>query len=291
MHEIRIEDPDDPRLDDYRGLTDTALRMRRDVEQGLYIAESRIVIERAIRAGHRPRSVLVQERRVASIRAALAGVDADVYVAPDAIMDTVAGFPVHRGALAAMHRPPLPAVGDLLALARTRDRSKDPVGCDDVVRSTDRTPRRRSRVAIFDSLVDHANVGAGFRSAAALGVDAVLLTPTCADPLYRRSIRVSMGTVFQVPWTRIDAWPAGIGQLRDAGYLVAGLTLESDSITLDELIAQDHPHLALVFGTEGHGLAPSVVSRLDRKVIIPMTGGVDSLNVAASAAVVFYATR
>ncbi|WP_301485789.1 RNA methyltransferase [Intrasporangium sp.] len=135
------------------------------------------------------------------------------------------------------------------------------------------------------------NVGAAFRSAAALGVDAVLVTPRCADPLYRRSIRVSMGTVFQVPWTRIDPWPASIELLKAAGYLVAGMTLGEDSIPLDELAAQEHPKLALVFGTEGHGLSAKTEPMLDVRVKIPMAGGVDSLNVAASSAVAFYATR
>lgn len=134
-------------------------------------------------------------------------------------------------------------------------------------------------------------MGAVFRSAAALGVDAVLVTPRCADPLYRRSIKVSMGAVFQVPWTRIDPWPEGIDRLKDAGYVVAGMTLGDDAITLDELVAENHQRLALVFGTEGHGITPRADRRLDRRVTIPMMGGVDSLNVAASSAVAFYAIR
>src|SRR5699024_3688722 len=135
---------------------------------------------------------------------------------------------------------------------------------------------------------DHTNVGALFRSAAAMGVDAVLVTPRCADPLYRRAIRVSMGTVFQVPWTRIEPWPESIGALHDAGYVVAGMTLGEGAITLDELVTEDHEKLVLVFGTEGHGLTPAAAQRLDRRVTIPMMGGVDSLNVAAAAAVAFY---
>ena len=151
--------------------------------------------------------------------------------------------------------------------------------------------KRRSRIAIFENIVDHTNLGAAFRSAAAIGVDAVLVTPSCADPLYRRSIRVSMGTVFQVPWARIDSWPADIDMIKKHGYVVAGMTLGEGAITLDELVAEDHPHLALVFGTEGHGLTRQADRRLDRRVTIPMMHGVDSLNVAASAAVAFYATR
>ena len=137
----------------------------------------------------------------------------------------------------------------------------------------------------------HINVGAIFRSAAGLGVDAVLVTPRCADPLYRRSIRVSMGTVFQVPWTRIAPWPDGIRVLQEAGFVVAGMTLGDGAITLDALVAQEHARLALVFGTEGDGLTPGADRRLDRRVTIPMMHGVDSLNVAASSAVAFYATR
>lgn len=152
-------------------------------------------------------------------------------------------------------------------------------------------PRRSSRIAVLEGLVDHTNVGIAFRNAAALGMEAVLVSPTCADPLYRRSVRVSKGTVFQVPWTRIPEWPAGIHQLQDAGYVVAGMTLGEGAITLDELVAEDHEKLALVFGTEGHGITPETDALLDRRVTIPMMGGVDSLNVTAAAAVAFYATR
>lgn len=171
---------------------------------------------------------------------------------------------------------------------RTVVPSASPAGRGD--RSASNT-KHRSRIAIFENIVDHTNLGAAFRSAAAIGVDAVLVTPSCADPLYRRSIRVSMGTVFQVPWARIDSWPADIDLIKEHGYVVAGMTLGEGAITLDELVAEDHPHLALVFGTEGHGLTRQADRRLDRRVTIPMMHGVDSLNVAASAAVAFYATR
>src|SRR5690625_174813 len=149
----------------------------------------------------------------------------------------------------------------------------------------------RSRIAILEALVDHTHVGACFRSAAAMGVDAVLVTPRCAAPLYRRSIRVSMGTVFQVPWTRIENWPMSMQELKGAGYLVAGLTLGEGAVTLDELAAQDHQDLALILGNEGHGLLGETDRQLDRRVTIPMMHGVDSLNVAAASAVAFYATR
>ena len=171
---------------------------------------------------------------------------------------------------------------------RTVVPSASPAGRGD--RSASNT-KHRSRIAIFENIVDHSNLGAAFRSAAAIGVDAVLVTPSCADPLYRRSIRVSMGTVFQVPWARIDSWPADIDLIKEHGYVVAGMMLGEGAITLDELVAEDHPHLALVFGTEGHGLTRQADRRLDRRVTIPMMHGVDSLNVSASAAVAFYATR
>ncbi|MGN8025733.1 TrmH family RNA methyltransferase [Microbacterium sp. 22242] len=268
MHEFRIHEPADPRLDDYRGLTDLALRARAEARGGLYIAESFKVIDRAIGAGHRPRSVLTQERWLPGIRTLLAGTDTPVYVADDAVVEAVAGFRVHRGALAAMHRPALPDPAELLAGLPAR-----------------------ARVAVLEDLVEHANVGALIRSAAALGVDAVLVTPRCADPLYRRAIKVSMGTVFQVPWTRIDPWPAGVELLHRAGFVVAGMSLGEGAIPLDDLVARDHDRLALVFGSEGPGLAPDTERLLDARVTIPMAPGIDSLNVAAASAVAFYATR
>lgn len=263
-------------LADYTSLTDVALRRRLETERGLYMAESSKVIVRAVEAGHAPRSFLMAERWYDELRPVIAaasgtdgrddGGDVPVIIAPEEVLETITGFHLHRGALAAMNRPALPQARALLGPGR-------------------------SRVAVFDGLVDHTNLGAGFRSAAALGVDAVLITPTCADALYRRSIRVSMGTVFQVPWTRLESWPGDVDVLHDAGYTVAGLTLDEDSIPLDRLVGEDHERLALVLGTEGDGLEPRVTRRLDRKVVIPMMHGVDSLNVAASAAIAFYATR
>ena len=270
-----VTDHDDPRLTDYVGLTDVALRTRVEPAGGLYIAESSTVLGRALRAGHRPRSVLLAPRWLPDLEAMLADVPGDdavpVYVAEEPVLEAITGFHVHRGALAAMHRPVLPTVADVLASARGGAGAR--------------------RVAVLEDLVDHTNVGAAFRSAAALGVDAVLVTPRCADPLYRRSVRVSMGTVFQVPWTRIDPWPAGVATLREAGFVTASLALSDDSVSLDELVA-DPPHrLALVLGAEGDGLKPATVAASDLTVRIPMAGGVDSLNVAAAAAVAFWATR
>jgi tRNA G18 (ribose-2'-O)-methylase SpoU len=267
---VHLTDPDDERLADYVALTDVALRSRHEPAKGLYIAESSTVLGRALAAGHRPRSVLVSPRWLPDLTAMLtaqdpAGEPVRVYVAEPAVLEAITGFHVHRGALAAMHRPPLPSVASVLAGAR--------------------------RVAVLEDVVDHTNVGAAFRSAAAIGVDAVLVTPRCADPLYRRSVRVSMGTVFQVPWTRVDPWPDGIATLREAGFVTAALALSDDSISLDALEADVPDRLALVLGAEGDGLKPATVAAADLTVRIPMAGGVDSLNVAAAAAVAFWATR
>lgn len=274
---VPVTDPDDPRLADYTHLTDVALRSRREPAEGLYMAESSQVIRRALAAGHRPRSLLMAERHLADLAPvleALAGEPVPVYLADEAVLQSITGFHLHRGALAAMHRPQLPAVAEVLAGAR--------------------------RVAVLEDVVDHTNVGAVFRSAAGLGVDAVLVTPRCADPLYRRSVRVSMGTVFQVPWTRIDDWPrpahgtgrvGGIDLLRSLGFTTAALALSEGSVPLDVLGADPPERLAMVLGTEGDGLKDRTIVACDLTVRIPMTGGVDSLNVASAAAVAFWATR
>ncbi|MGW2850381.1 TrmH family RNA methyltransferase, partial [Streptomyces sp. NPDC001274] len=199
-------------------------------------------------------------------------VPAPVYAVSPELAERVTGYHVHRGALASMQRKPLPAVDALLT-------------------GTDGDDRAVRRVAVFEDIVDHANLGAAFRNAAALGIDAVLLTPRCADPLYRRSVKVSMGGVFQVPWTRLDSWPRDVEVLRAADFTLAALCLSERAITLDELAARDHERLALVFGTEGAGLAPGTLAAVDEHVRIPMDAGVDSLNVAAASAVAFYATR
>ncbi len=275
---VRIASPDDPRVAEYTNLTDVALRTRVEPEHGIYLAESSNVIRRAVAAGHRVRSFLMAERWlesmedvVAQAREAAGEAEVPVFVAPEEVLREITGFHLHRGAIAAMHRPPLPSVEEVLAGARGGQGAR--------------------RVVVLEDIVDHTNVGAAIRSAAALGVDAVLVTPRCADPLYRRSVRVSMGTVFQLPWTRIEPWPAGIGTLRDLGFTVAALALSQDSIPLDELAADPPERLALVLGTEGDGLARRTVEGADLVVRIPMDHGVDSLNVAAAGAVAFWATR
>ena len=272
-------------LADYTSLTDVALRRRIETERGLYMAESTKVVARAVEAGHAPRSFLMTERHLEEMRPVIAaaagtggcgdGGPVPVLIAPEGLLESITGFHLHRGALAAMNRPVLADVDELLASA-----------CGG---------RGARRVAVLEDLVDHTNVGAAFRSAAALGVDAVLVTPRCADPLYRRSVRVSMGTVFQVPWTRISRWPAG-DELHDAGFTVAALALSDDSVSLEDFAASPactaaNSRVALVLGTEGDGLSRRTIAVADRVVRIPMAGGVDSLNVAAAAAVAFWALR
>ncbi|WP_159498872.1 RNA methyltransferase [Microbacterium sp. 18062] len=259
----RVPDAADPRLADYRDLTDVALRRVREPADGLYIAESAKVIARALRAGHRPRSVLVQEKWLDEVAMLVGETDAPLYVTTAETAERLTGYTVHRGALAAMHRPPLPAVAEVLAGART--------------------------VMILEDIVDHTNVGAAFRAAAGLGADAVLVTERCADPLYRRSVRVSMGTVFQVPWTRLPAWPEASGLLRAADVHLAALALAEDAVALDVFAASRPERVALLLGAEGDGLSRAALGAADTVVTIPMAGGVDSLNVASASAVALWA--
>ena len=270
MHLERIQDPGDPQLDDYRNLTDVALRRVLEPAGGLYMAESAKVLARAIDAGHAPRSVLTAEKWLDEVERIVGRLDVPVFVVPDEVAESVTGYTVHRGMLAAMHRPALPEVSTVLRGART--------------------------VLVLDGLVDHTNVGAAFRNAAGLGADAVLVTPRCADPLYRRSVRVSMGTVFQVPWTRLPAWRATDGPnagdlLHADGFHIAAMALTDEAMPLDEFAAQRPERVAFVMGSEGPGLDRSALAAADTTVVIPMTGGVDSLNVAAASAVALWALR
>jgi tRNA G18 (ribose-2'-O)-methylase SpoU len=290
-----LESAGDPRVADYTQLTDVHLRKLREPAEGMYIAESSRVLRRALAAGHSPRSFFLAEKWLDGLQDVLSAYpDVPAFIGSAALLEEITGFHLHRGAMAAMQRPDPVPLHELLRGARRVAELEDIVDHTNVRcrKIQDENPRReRSRIAILEDLTDHTNVGAVFRSAAAIGVDAVLVTPQCADPLYRRAIRVSMGTVFQVPWTRIESWPGDIEVLKEAGYVVAGMTLGEGAITLDELVAEDHEKLALVFGTEGEGLTSETDSVLDRRVTIPMMNGVDSLNVAASSAVAFYATR
>ncbi len=266
MRIIEVADAEDPRLADYRDLTDVALRRVLEPDGGLYIAESAKVIGRALGAGHRPRSVLVQEKWLREVAELLeADTETAVYVVTPEVAESLTGYAVHRGALAAMHRPVLASVEDVVADART--------------------------VVVLEDIVDHTNVGAAFRSAAALGADAVLISPRCADPLYRRSVRVSMGTVFQVPWTRVPEWGKARAILTGAGFHLAALALADDAVSLDDFAAGRPERVALLLGAEGDGLSRRALQAADTIVTIPMAGGVDSLNVAAASAVALWALR
>jgi tRNA G18 (ribose-2'-O)-methylase SpoU len=265
---VELTDAADPRMGDYVGLTDVALRSRREGAQGLYMAESEKVIRRALAVGHRPRSMVLATRWLephADLVERVLATGAAVFVADDVVLHRLTGFHLHRGALAAMHRPAPVPVSSLLPGAR--------------------------RIVVLEDIVDHTNVGAIFRSAAGIGADAVLVSPRCADPLYRRSVRVSMGTVFQVPWARFESWPDGLEELQRNGFTVAALALTPGALTLGELAARRPERLALVMGTEGDGLGPRTLATADLSVTIPMAGGVDSLNVAAAAAVALWALQ
>lgn len=286
MRFIHLDSIDDERVAAYVNLTEIQLRNRLEPSKGLFIAESPKVIDRALAAGREPISLLVEESWIDGMSGMFDVIEKrwgdgiPVYVASPEQLKRLTGYRLHRGALAAMKRWSLPSVEEVCRGAR--------------------------RVAVMENIVDHTNVGALMRSAAALDVDAVLITPSCGDPLYRRAARVSMGTVFQVPWTRIGGddkhyWPfTGMRELHGLGFTTVAMALEDDSISLAELVRRlnntetesDHiDKLALIFGTEGDGLSHHTISRADLTVKIPMSHGVDSLNVAASSAVAFYATR
>ncbi len=270
---IEISDIADERVVAYTRLTERQLRNKLEPEQGIFIAESPKVIARALDAGLEPVSFLM-ERKWLDTAAPLiaqaernAGHEIVVYTGESAVLANLTGFTLTRGVLCAMRRPALPTPESLLKDAR--------------------------RVAVLEGIVDHTNVGAAFRSAAALGVDAVLVTPTCCDPLYRRAVRVSMGTVFQVPWTRIGEsvadWPGrGMALLREQGFKAAAFALRDDAISLSDPVLNTCEKLAMVFGTEGDGLAADTIASCDYSVKIPMSYGVDSLNVAAASAVAFW---
>ncbi|MEU5158005.1 RNA methyltransferase [Streptomyces sp. NPDC020875] len=260
---ITVEDPDDPRLSDYTGLTDVELRRRREPAEGLFIAEGEKVIRRARDAGYAMRSMLLSAKWVDAMRDVIDESPAPVYVVDPGLAERVTGYHVHRGALASMRREPLPTAAELLTGAR--------------------------RVVVMESVNDHTNIGAIFRSAAALGMDAVLLSPDCADPLYRRSVKVSMGAVFSVPYARLDNWPRGLETVREAGFTLLALTPDERATAIDEAAPHRMERVALMLGAEGDGLSARALAAADDRVRIPMAHGVDSLNVGAAAAVAFYA--
>ncbi|GAB3119810.1 TrmH family RNA methyltransferase [Glaciibacter psychrotolerans] len=262
MPVIEITDLSDPRLSDYSHLTDVALKKARGTEHGLYLAESALVLERALGAGHRPRSVLALGGTVDEA-VALVGGDVPVFSGPGELLADLTGYILHRGLIASMNRPALPDPDDLLASAR--------------------------RIVILENVADPTNVGAIFRSAGAIGADAILVTPRCSDPFYRRAIRVSMGTVLQVPWTRIGDWTSTRELLTRHGFHVAALALTPDAVSLRDVDGTSHDRLALVLGAEGPGLTDEALAASDTVVQIPMMHGIDSLNVAAASAVAMWA--
>ena len=266
---IEISDLSSPELDVYARLTQAQLRNRLEPEKGVFIAESPKVIARALDAGYQPLSLLMERRQITGPAADIltrCG-DAPVYTADRETLATLTGYQLTRGVLCAFHRPAPLSAAQVCQNAR--------------------------RVAVLENIVDSTNIGAIFRSAAALNMDAVLLTPSCCDPLCRRAVRVSMGTVFQVPWAQISASPAdwtdnGIRQLHALGFQTAAMALSDRSVSIDDAALAAEPRLAIVLGTEGDGLAHSTIAACDYTVKIPLSHGVDSLNVAAASAVAFW---
>jgi len=262
---LTITDPGDPRLADYVRLRDTSLRRHLESEQGLFIAEGEKVIRRAIEAGYRPRSFLLAERWLDGLRDVVQRWPAaPVFVVTEDLAEQVTGFHVHRGALASLHRERRHRLHELVAM---------------------------QRVVVLEDIVDHTNVGAIIRNAAALGWDGALLSPRAADPLYRRSIKVSMGAVFSLPWARLEDWWAAPGMLAAAGFLTVALTPAPDALMLSELAAgiSAETRVAVMLGTEGAGLSRRWSDEAEVRARIPMFAGIDSLNVAAAAAIACYA--
>ncbi|HEY5783639.1 MAG TPA: RNA methyltransferase [Microlunatus sp.] len=271
---VTVVDRDDPRLADYVRLRDASLRRHLESTQGLFIAEGEKVIRRAVAAGYRPRSFLLAERWLPGLADVLRPwPEVPVYIVTEALAEDVTGFHVHRGALASLHREVRHTVADLLMA---------------------------ERLVVIEDVVDHTNVGAVLRNAAALGWDGALLTPRAADPLYRRSVKVSMGAVFSLPWARLADWAAGPDLLRAAGFATVALTLAEDAVDLATVAArlvadpqdlQRGRHgakVAILLGTEGAGLSPRWTAAADVQAVIPMQAGIDSLNVAAASAIACY---
>lgn len=260
---LQVADLEDPRLDEYLRLSEAHLRMRSDVENGLYIAESTKVVQRSIKAGHVPRSFLLAEKHLEQLAEEFNQFpDTPIFIGDDQQLQDLVGFHLHRGAMAAMNRP-------------------DPLDLDEVLEAS-------SRIAILEDIADHTNLGAIIRSASGLGVDAVLLTPKCVDPWYRRSARVSMGTVFDLPWVRMQSWPEDIQTLKKHGYEMLAVELTDDAIPLNEVEIKAGQKVAMILGNEGRGVTDEALAAVDQTVIIPMHRGVDSLNVGAASAIAFW---
>ena len=265
---IKIDDINAPELDVFVRLTGAQLRSRLEPERAVFIAESPMVIDVALKVGYEPISLLTDERLIVGATLDIINRvgDAPIYTTDREILTQITGFELTRGALCAFRRPTLPSVEEI---------------CKDA-----------KRIAVLEAVTDSTNIGALFRSAAALGMDAVLITPTCCDPLCRRAVRVSMGTVLQVPWTRIgeraEDWPRDIERLKALGFKTAAMALSDNSVSIDNEALLAEEKLAIVLGTEGDGLKKSTIASCDYTVKIPMSHGVDSLNVAAAGAVAFW---
>ena len=258
---VEIERADDPRIADYVDLSDPQLRRRVEEHEGFFIAEGPLVVRRLLSTRHRVRSVLVTARQQIALADVLDDLDAPVYVVSPEVMHETVGFDLHRGTVAAADRFVLPSLETVLAGA--------------------------TRVAMLERVNDHENLGAIFRNAAAFGFDAVILCPQSSDPLYRRTVRVSIGHVLRVPWTRAEPWPAAIGTVADLGFTVLALTPSPDAERIGAVeIAPGEP-IAVLVGAEGPGLSPAALAHAHRRVRIPMAADVDSLNVAVAAAVAF----
>lgn len=261
VHEI--SDLSDARLDDYLRLSEAHLRMRSDVENGIYIAESTMVVQRAISVGHVPRSFLLARKYLPQLEEEFARYpQAPIFVGEESELEALTGFHLHRGALAAMQRP-------------------EALDLDQVL-------QRSTRIAILEDIADHSNLGALLRSAAGLGVDAVLITPQCVDPLYRRSVRVSMGTALTIDWVRLNSWPADLQRVREHGFRILALELTADATKLANLQPEPGEKIAMILGNEGRGVRAETLKMVDECVIIPMAREVASLNVAAASAVAFW---
>lgn len=266
---VRIEDFSAPDLDVFVRLTGSQLRSALEPEKGIFIAESPTVIEVALESGCEPIALLTDERLINGAVERIIGMcgDIPVYVATRDVLEGLTGFALTRGVLCAMRRPAMPTLDEVLSGAK--------------------------RIAVLEEIADSTNIGAIFRSAAALGIDAVLITPTCCDPLCRRAVRVSMGTIFKVPWTRIGSsredWPTvGLARLGEYGFKTAAMALRDDSVSIDDEELMSEEKLAVILGTEGTGLSSATIDGCDYTVRIPMSNGVDSLNVAAAAAIAFW---
>jgi len=290
---VAVDDPGDPRLADYARLTDVRLRTSMEPAHGLFVAEGEKVIRRAVAAGFEVRSMLVTEDKLAGLADVAGAWPGPVYVITHEVAEQVTGYRVHRGALASMARRALPTVAGLLSGGPPAGHGEAAAGArpappGSARQARDGQPGWPRRIVILEDLVDHGNVGGIFRCAAALGVDAVILSPRCADPLYRRAVKVSMGAVFAIPYARMSDWRGGLAEIRAAGFALLALTPDQAAVPLDQVAAAGR--VALLLGTEGDGLSSRWLAEADIAVCVPMSAGamalgVDSLNVVAAAAI------